>query len=126
MFCLYNFSYYAKEERRKAPRQQALREKVLKSVPLEACYLSPGEDDLVKRMLRGGGEAYLDDWDEISAAEALISRLWCTLQMVDGEYARRVSFVFDLLCLWRTVRSVPAGEGVQEGGPHGPKGTGKG
>ena len=85
---LYNLSYYAKEERRGAPCQQALREKVLKNVPLEACYLSPGEDDLVKRMLRGGGEAYLDDWDEISAAEALISRLWCTLQIEDDDYAR--------------------------------------
>ena len=30
----------------------------------------------------------MDDWDEISAAEALISRLWCTLQIVDDESAR--------------------------------------
>ena len=87
---LYHLSFYAREERRKVPCQQELREKVLRNVPLEACYLSPGEDHLVKRMLRGGGEAYLDDWDEISAAEALISRLWCTLQMVDDEYARMV------------------------------------
>ena len=87
---LYHLSFYAREERSKAPCQQELREKVLQNVPLEACYLSPGEDHLVKRMLRGGGEAYLDDWDEISAAEALISRLWCTLQMVDDEYARMV------------------------------------
>ena len=87
---LYRFSYYAIEERRKVPCQRELREKVLRGVSLEACYLSPGEDNLVKRMLRGGGEAYLDDWDEISAAEALISRLWCTLQIVDEDYARLV------------------------------------
>lgn len=87
---LYHFSFYAREERRKVPCQQELREKVLRNVPLEACYLSPGEDRLVKRMLQNGGEAYLDDWDEISSAEALISRLWCTLQMVDDEYARMV------------------------------------
>ena len=87
---LYHLSYYASEERRKAPGQRELREKVLRNAPLEACYLSPGEDDLVKRMLRGGGEAYLDDWDEISAAEALISRLWCTLQIIEDEYARLV------------------------------------
>ncbi len=87
---LYLFSFYAREEGRKIPSQPELREKVLREAPLEACYLSPGEDDLVKRMLQGGGEAYLDDWDEISAAEALISRLWCTLQIVEDEYARLV------------------------------------
>ncbi len=46
------------------------------------------ENDLVKRMLMGGGETYLDDWDEITAAEALISRLWCSLQIVEEDYAR--------------------------------------
>lgn len=85
---LYTFSYYAKELRRKMPSQEELREMVLKNVTLEACYLSPGEDNLIKRILRGGGEAYLDDWDEISAAEALISRLWCSLQIEDEDYAR--------------------------------------
>ncbi|MBQ6959458.1 MAG: hypothetical protein IJP78_00610 [Clostridia bacterium] len=87
---LYAFSYYAKELRRKTPSQQELRETVLRNVALEACYLSPGEDNLVKRILRGGGEAFLDDWDEISAAEALISRLWCSLQIEDEDYARLV------------------------------------
>ena len=87
---LYHFSFYFREEGRKTVSQQDLRDKVLKGLPLEACYLSPGEDDLVKRLLRGGGEAYLDDWNEISAAEALISRLWCTLQIMEDEYARLV------------------------------------
>ncbi len=87
---LYAFSFYAKESRRKAPSQQELRDKVRQSIPLEACYLSPGEDNLIKRMLQGEGEAYLDDWDEISSAEALISRLWCTLQILDEDYARLV------------------------------------
>ena len=53
---LYTFSYYAKELRRKTPGQQELKEMVLRNVSLEACYLSPGEDNLVKRILRGGGD----------------------------------------------------------------------
>ncbi len=87
---LYLFSFYAREGGHKTPCQTELREKVLRGLPLEACYLSPGEDDLIKRMLRGGGEAFLDDWNEISAAEALISRLWCSLQILEDEYARLV------------------------------------
>ena len=65
----------------------------------------------------------LTGWAQVNGRDMLEDAEKAAL---DGEYARRVSFVFALLCLWRTVRSVPAGEGVQEGGPHGPKGTGKG
>ena len=85
---LFAFSYYAREMRTCAPLQKELQEMVIHRVPQEACFLSPREDELVKRMLMGGGEAFLDDWDEISAAEALISRLWCSLQVVDEENAR--------------------------------------
>lgn len=42
---------------------------------------------MVKRMIMGGGQANLMDWDEISAAEALISRLWCTLDISQEETA---------------------------------------
>ncbi len=85
---IFSFSFYAQEMRARIPNQAELRNVVLSRVAQEACYLSPMEDNLVKRMLMGGGEAYLDDWNEISAAEALISRLWCTLQIVDEESAR--------------------------------------
>ena len=85
LFCI---SYYSTECRAHLPDQKTLREMVLHYAAKEACFLSPREDDLVKRMIMGGGEAYLDDWDEITAAEALISRLWCTLQIVDEESAR--------------------------------------
>ena len=81
-------SYYAPEIRTRFPSQEELKEKVLALLPKETLYLSPMENDLVKRMLMGGGETYLDDWDEITAAEALISRLWCSLQIVEEDYAR--------------------------------------
>lgn len=85
---LFRFSFYAHEIKTHVPDQKELCLLVRKRISREACFLSPREDNLVKRMLMGGGEAYLDDWDEISAAEALISRLWCTLQIVDEENAR--------------------------------------
>ena len=85
LFCI---SYYSAECRAWTPNQEELQIMVKDNIAKEACFLSPREDELVKRMLMAGGEAYLDDWDEISAAEALISRLWCTLQIVDDESAR--------------------------------------
>lgn len=85
---IFLFSYYAAEMRARVPGQEELKQIVLAAAPREACFLSPGEDDLVKRILMGGGEAYLNDWDEISAAEALISRLWCTLKIEDEDDAR--------------------------------------
>ena len=85
---LFLFSFYAREIKNHAPSQEELKRLVLRRIPREACFLSPREDDLVKRMLMGDGETYINDWDEISAAEALISRLWCTLQVVDDENAR--------------------------------------
>lgn len=84
---LFYFSFYAQEKHAPIPKQSELCEMVLSSVSREACFLSPREDELVKRMLMGGGQAYLMDWDEISAAEGLISRLWCTLQITGEEHA---------------------------------------
>lgn len=81
---LFRFSFYAQEKRGRTPARGELCEKVLEHVSREARYLSPREDELVKRMLLCGGETCLDDWDEISAAEGLISRLWCTLR-INGE-----------------------------------------
>ncbi len=85
---LFSFSYYARETRGAVPTQEKLKKTILDRAALEACYLSPEEDTLVKRMLAEGGEAFLFDWEEMSAAEALISRLWCTLQILDEENVR--------------------------------------
>ena len=84
---LFAMSFYAKENRGRKMELSELRALVRARVRKEACFLTPREDDLVKRMLIGGGETPLQDWDEISAAEALISRLWCTLGIVDDETA---------------------------------------
>lgn len=84
---LFRFSYYAKELKRRTPGPEALRSLVAARLPQEARFLSPREDALVKRMLTHDGETPLQDWDEISAAEALISRLWCTLQITGEDTA---------------------------------------
>lgn len=84
---LYQASFYYQEGAREAPPQEALQKRVLGLLPEEACFLSPLEDDLVKRMLMEDGSAAIRDWDEISTAEALCSRLWCTLEIRDDETA---------------------------------------
>ncbi len=85
---LFYLSFYSQEIKTRVPGQEELKRLVLERAEQETCFLSPREDDLVKRMLIGGGETFLDDWDEITATEALISRLWCTLQVVDEDSAR--------------------------------------
>ena len=87
---LFNISFYSQEIKTHMPDQEELKRLVLERVEKETCYLSPREDELVKRMLIGNGETFLNDWDEISATEALISRLWCTLQIMDEDSARLV------------------------------------
>lgn len=84
---LFFFSFYAQELRSHIPSREELRKEVMALLEWEASFLSPREDELVKRMLMNGGQTPLQDWDEISAAEALISRLWCTLQISDDETA---------------------------------------
>lgn len=84
---LFFVSYYAHEIRRHIPSQKELQEAVLSMAEWEACFLSPREDELLKRMLMENGETLLTDWEEISAAEALIARLWCTLKIADDETA---------------------------------------
>lgn len=84
---LFQLSFYAKELHAHRPDAEALKKLVLAYLPKEACFLSPREDELVKRMLVGSGETYISDWDEISAAEALVSRLWCTLEITKDDTA---------------------------------------
>ena len=84
---LYALSYYAKEIRRRPPSLEETRARVFFYAPREAHFLSSREDALVKRMLMGDGETLLEDWDEISGAEALIARLWCTLRVNGDESA---------------------------------------
>lgn len=61
----------------------SLRELVWSRLELEALYLSEDERRLVERMLLGDGETELGDWDNLAAAEALVSRLWCGFRSDD-------------------------------------------
>lgn len=63
-----------------------LRAMVLTRLPREAALLSVEEHLLVERLLSLEGEAELMDWQEMSAAEALVRRLWCTLRLQDSRY----------------------------------------
>lgn len=84
---IFSASFYAQEMRGRFPGTNTLRKKVMDYLPHEACLLSAEEDALVKRMLAGNNETLLAEWTEISAAEALIARLWCTLEIRDDETA---------------------------------------
>ncbi len=63
---------------------QELRAMVLTRLPLEASLLTCEEHSLVERMITLGGEAELMDWLEMTAAETLVRRLWCTVRR-EGE-----------------------------------------
>ena len=84
---IFSASFYAQEMRGRFPGINALRRKAMDFLPREVCLLSAEEDALVKRMLAGNNETLLAEWTEISAAEALIARLWCTLEIRDDETA---------------------------------------
>lgn len=47
--------------------------------------LSWAEEQLVERMLMHKGNAVLNDWEELDAAEALVRRLWCSVSKQDGQ-----------------------------------------
>ncbi len=84
---LFLFSFYAQEMKRRFPGIKKLQEKVLSFLPYEVCMLSQEEDGLLKRMLTQDNSISLSQWTDISAAEALIQRLWCTLTIHDDETA---------------------------------------
>lgn len=64
--------------------RQSLRAKVLGSLAAEAALLSVEEHLLVERLITLGGTAELIDWEETSAAESLVRRMWCTLSRRGG------------------------------------------
>ena len=84
---LFQASYYVHEIRGSQPTMDAMRLKVLTYLPEEVCFLSDSEDALVKRMLMNEGATFLNDWDEVSAAESLVKRLWCTVKITKNDTA---------------------------------------
>lgn len=85
---LWALSFDGQEETRQTHLHttQELRAMVLSRLPREAALLSVEEHALVERMISLGGEAQLMDWLEMSAAEALVRRLWCTIRVQNGRY----------------------------------------
>lgn len=55
-----------------------LRAAVLVRMPLEAAYVGAGERQLLEKLFLNDGRLLLSDWDDLGAAEALLSRLWCS------------------------------------------------
>lgn len=60
-----------------------LKAQVLTRLPMEAALLSVEEHMLAERLIVLEGTAELMDWEEVSGAEALVRRLWCTLSRRD-------------------------------------------
>lgn len=84
---LWNLSYYALENPgmhmlRQVEDVQAL---VMDNLNREVSYVSVREHLLLERLIMFEGETELMDWEEAGAAEALVSRLWCTLT-VDNDH----------------------------------------
>ena len=81
--CWWQCSYDA-EESPKSPVLHTLREmraNVLARLPVEAALLTETEHALIVRLILCGGQARIDGWQELSAAESLLRRLWCTLEV---------------------------------------------
>ena len=74
-------SYDAQEHPRmeKLHTRKELRAQVLGHLAAEAALLSVEEHLLVERLVTLGGTAELIDWEETTAAESLVRRLWCTI-----------------------------------------------
>lgn len=62
---------------------QSLRAQVIAALPAQAALLAPEEHLLLERLIVLDGHCELLDWEESSAAESLVRRLWCTLSRED-------------------------------------------
>lgn len=80
--CSYDAQEHPKMEKLHTFRE--LRAQVLGSLAAEAALLSVEEHLLVERLITLGGKAELIDWEETSAAESLVRRLWCTITRDGG------------------------------------------
>lgn len=80
---LFAVSYYAEENIKKIDLTalETLRARVLSCLPIEAALLSEGEESLVQRLMFSDGETQLISWEEMTFAEALVRRLWCTVSL---------------------------------------------
>lgn len=84
---LWECSYYLKEMAQSLLTVEELRSRVLEQMSVEVRFLSRGESMLLERLLISDGLIVLDEWDDIGAAEALVSRLWCSFHTDDEEWS---------------------------------------
>ena len=83
---IWQCSYDAQEHPRldKLHTRKELRAMVLGNLSAEAALLSIEEHLLAERLISLGGHAELIDWEETTAAESLVRRLWCTISRQNG------------------------------------------
>jgi hypothetical protein len=84
---LWECSYYRQETPKRLMTLADLRERVLDQLPMEVRYLSREEMTLLERLLICDGTIVLGDWDDIGAAEALVSRLWCSFHNTEDVWS---------------------------------------
>ncbi len=84
---LWEGSYFRQEMAEKLVTIEELRERVWGQLATEVKYLSREESLLLERLLISEGWIELNDWDDIGAAEALVSRLWCSFHTSEGEWS---------------------------------------
>ena len=78
---LWEISYEAEEHPQPTGLHTAddLIRRVMLRLPSDSLLLPVPEAELVRRLLLDGGHTELSDWSEITAAESLVKRLWCTI-----------------------------------------------
>ena len=83
---IWQCSYDAQEQPRMTELHtaQGLRSLVLGRLSAEAALLSIEEHLLLERLISLDGTAELIDWEETSAAESLVRRMWCTITRREG------------------------------------------
>ena len=69
-----------------------LKKQITKRLQLEAKFLSPGEVNLLEALLDQDGEILIEDWDDLSAVESLIKRLYCTVKKEGDELVLRLPY----------------------------------
>lgn len=77
---LYEHSFDFRPGQQRLCSLDELRGMVLARLPLEARFVGAGEHQLLEKLLINDGELLLTDWDDLGAAEALLSRLWCSFR----------------------------------------------
>lgn len=91
---------------------RSLTHRVRTNLVKEAALLSTEEHLLLDRLIALGGDCELMDWEETSAAESLVRRLWCTISRKSGRIFLHLPM--ELLSQLLLVVSLPTHEELRE------------